>query len=106
MAYAIKRSDHEKETIRLISVSKRVGKSVKYIPDSQIGFLNISDATDEQLKRMRLVGKPLHGSGEVVDRHPYLIAPIGNAGKPLPKQGKPYQALIHELLEKAISRAA
>ncbi|MDI3467481.1 MAG: hypothetical protein OJF50_006302 [Nitrospira sp.] len=30
---------------------------MKYIPDSQIGFLNISEATDEQLKRMRRVGR-------------------------------------------------
>jgi hypothetical protein len=30
---------------------------VKHIPDSQIGFLNISEATDEQLKRMRRVGR-------------------------------------------------
>jgi len=30
---------------------------MKHVPDSQIGFLNIPEATDERLKRMRLVGR-------------------------------------------------
>jgi len=44
--------------------------------------------------------------GETIDRHPPFTAPLRNAEKPRRKQCKPYQTLIHELLEKAISRAA
>ena len=37
---------------------KRAGRNVKPIPDSQIDFSDIPEATDAQLKRMRRVGRP------------------------------------------------
>ena len=40
---------------------KRVAKSVKHILDSQIDFSDIPEATNEQLKRMRRVGRPSTG---------------------------------------------
>ena len=85
---------------------KRVGKSVKHIPDSQIDFSDIPEATDEQLKRMRRVGRPATGMAKqliAIRLSPRLLATLRKLAA---KQRKPYQTLIHELLEKAASRAA
>jgi uncharacterized protein (DUF4415 family) len=40
---------------------KRAAGSVKPMPDPQIDFSDIPEATDEQLRRMRRVGRPSSG---------------------------------------------
>ena len=85
---------------------KRAGGNVKPIPDSQIDFSDIPEATDAQLKRMRRVGRPASGMAKqliAIRLSPRLLSQLR---KMAAKQGKPYQSLIHELLEKAASRAA
>lgn len=85
---------------------KRAARSAKHIPDSQIDFSDIPEATDEQLKRMRRVGRPSSGLAKqliAIRLSPRLLATLRKLAA---KQGKPYQTLIHELLEKATSRAA
>ena len=85
---------------------KRVTRSVKHIPDSQIDFCDIPEATDEELKRMRPVGRPKSGMAKqliAIRVSPRLLAMLRRMAA---KQGKPYQTLIHEMLEKAASRAA
>jgi len=84
---------------------KRVAKSVKHIPDSQIDFSDIPEATNEQLKRMRRVGRPSTGMAKqliAIRLSPRLLATLRKLAA---KQGKPYQTLIHEVLEKAASWA-
>ena len=86
--------------------SKRAGRSAKYIPDSQIDFSDIPEATDEELKRARRVGRPKSGSAKqliAIRVDPRLLASLRRMAA---KMGKPYQTLIHELLEKAARRAA
>ena len=85
---------------------KRAVGNVKPIPDSQIDFSDIPEATDAQLKRMRRVGRPASGMAKqliAIRLAPRLLSQLR---KMAAKQGKPYQSLIHELLEKAASRAA
>ena len=85
---------------------RRAGRNVKHIPDSQIDFSDIPQATDEQLRRMRRVGRPASGIAKqliAIRLAPKLLSQLR---KMAAKQGKPYQSLIHELLEKAASRAA
>jgi predicted DNA binding CopG/RHH family protein len=85
---------------------KRAARSVKHIPDSQIDFSDIPEATDEELKRMRRVGRPKSGMAKqliAIRVSPRLLAVLRRMAA---KQGKPYQTLIHEMLEKAASRAA
>jgi predicted DNA binding CopG/RHH family protein len=85
---------------------KRAARSVKPIPDSEIDFSDIPEATDEELSRMRRVGRPKSGMAKqliAIRLSPRLLATLR---KMAAKQGKPYQTLIHELLEKATSRAA
>jgi len=76
------------------------------MPDSQIDFSDIPELSDEQLKRMRRVGRPVTGMAKqliAIRLSPDLLAALRRMAT---KQGKPYQTLIHELLEKAASRAA
>ncbi len=85
---------------------KRAARSVRYIPDSQIDFSDIPEATDEELKRMRRVGRPKSGMAKqliAIRISPRLLATLRRMAA---KRGKPYQTLIHELLEHAASRAA
>jgi len=85
---------------------RQAARSVRHIPDSQIDFSDIPEATDAQLKRMRLVGRPSSGMAKqliAIRLSPCLLATLRKLAA---KQGKPYQTLIHELLEKATSRAA
>jgi len=85
---------------------KRVDRSVRHIPDSQIDFSDIPEATAAELKRMRRVGRPSTGTAKhliAIRLSPRLIDQLR---KMADKQGKPYQTLIHELLERAVSHAA
>ena len=87
-------------------LGKRAAKSVKHIPDSQIDFSDMPEATDAELKRMRRVGRPASGMAKqliAIRLSPRLLSQLR---KMAAKQGKPYQSLIHELLEKAASKAA
>lgn len=74
--------------------------------DRQIDFTDIPESTDEELRRARRVGRPKSGMAKqliAIRLSPRLLAMLR---KMAAKQGKPYQTLIHELLEKAASRAA
>jgi predicted DNA binding CopG/RHH family protein len=64
------------------------------------------ELSDEQLKHMRRVGRPATGMAKqliAIRLAPRLLAALR---KMAAKQGMGYQTLIHELLEKAASRAA
>ena len=85
---------------------RRVEKNAKPIPDTEIDFSDIPESSDEELKRARRVGRPRTGMAKqliAIRLSPQLLATLR---KMAAKQGKPYQTLIHELLEKAASRAA
>ena len=85
---------------------RRAEGSAKHIPDSRIDFSDIPEATDEQVKRMRRVGRPSTGMAKqliTIRLSPRLLASLRRMAA---KQGKPYQTLIHELLEKAARHAA
>jgi len=85
---------------------RRAAKSVKPIPDSQIDFSDIPEATDVELQRMRRVGRSASGMAKqliAIRLSPKLLSQLR---KMATKQGKPYQSLIHELLEKAAAKAA
>ena len=85
---------------------KRAGKSVRHISDSQIDFSDMPELSDQQLKRMKRVGRPATGIAKqliAIRLSPRLLAALRIMAA---RQGKRYQTLIHELLEKAASRAA
>jgi predicted DNA binding CopG/RHH family protein len=89
-----------------LACGKQAAKSARHIPDSQIDFSDIPEATNEELKRMRRVGRPKSGMAKqliAIRLSPRLLDQLRKIAA---KQGKPYQTLIHELLGKAASRAA
>ncbi len=79
----------------------RAAKNAKHIPDSQIDFSDVAESTDAELKRARRVGRPKTGHAKrliAIRIHPQLLARLRRLAA---RQEKPYQTLIHELLEKA-----
>ncbi|MBI5855695.1 MAG: BrnA antitoxin family protein [Nitrospirae bacterium] len=79
---------------------------MRHIPDSQIDCSDIPEAADAQLKRMRRVGRPSSGMAKqliAIRLSPRLLNQLRQMAA---RQQKPYQTLIHELLEKAASHAA
>ena len=79
----------------------RAERSAKPISDSQIDFSDIPESTDEELKRARRVGRPRTGHAKqliAIRIDPRLLARLRRLAT---KQSKPYQTLIHELLERA-----
>ena len=84
----------------------RIAKSAKPIVDSQIDFSDIPESTDAELRRARRVGRPTTGNAKhliAIRIAPRLLAQLRKLAA---KQSKPYQTLIHELLEKAAKRVA
>jgi uncharacterized protein (DUF4415 family) len=85
---------------------KAAAKSAKHMPDRDISFSDIPESTDEELKRARRVGRPATGNAKqliAIRIDPKLLAALRKLAT---KQDKPYQTLIHELLEKAAKKAA
>ncbi len=71
------------------------------MPDSRLDLSDIPEATDEQLRRARRVGRPVTGNAKqliAIRIAPQLLAQLRRLAA---KQSKPYQTLIHELLERA-----
>ena len=85
---------------------KPAAKSARPIPNRQIDFSDIPESTDDELQRARRVGRPKGKEGKqliAIRLSPQLLEAIRRMAA---KQKKPYQTLIHELLEKAAFRAA
>lgn len=86
--------------------ARRAAKSAKHIPDRQIDFSDIPESTDEELRRARRVGRPKTGHAKqliAIRIAPRLLAQLRRLAA---KQSKPYQTLIHELLERAAKSKA
>ncbi len=74
------------------------------MPDNRLDLSDIPEATDEQLRRARRVGRPVTGNAKqliAIRIAPRLLAQLRRLAA---KQSKPYQTLIHELLERAVFR--
>jgi len=109
IVYTLRRSENDKETKRRSASSApgaRAARNGKPIPDSDIDFSDIPESTDEELKRARRVGRPRTGHAKdliAIRISPRLLQQLRRLAA---KQNKPYQTLIHELLEDAAKRVA
>src|ERR1022692_4351080 len=86
--------------------ARRPARNAKPMPDSRIDFLDIPESSDEELKRARRVGRPATGDPKqliAIRIAPRLLADLRRMAA---KQSKPYQTLIHDLLERAAKKAA
>ena len=86
---------------------RRVVRNARPISDSKIDFSDIPESTDEELRKARRVGRPKSGRPPrqliAIRIDPLLLTRLRALAA---KQDKPYQTLIHELLERAAKRAA
>ena len=86
--------------------AKRRVKNVRHMPDSKIDFSDIPEMSDEELSRGRRVGQPRkdHSKQLIAIRlDPGLLTKLRKLAA---KRQKPYQTLLHELLEEAVEHAA
>jgi uncharacterized DUF497 family protein len=82
----------------------RARKSGKHTSTEAIDFSDIPESTDVELRRARRVGRPRTGKAKqliALRISPQLLAQLRRLAA---RQDKPYQTLIHDLLEKATSR--
>ncbi|MGA8143309.1 MAG: BrnA antitoxin family protein [Candidatus Acidiferrales bacterium] len=82
----------------------QVAKNARPIPDSQLDFSDIPESTDDELKRARRVGRPKspHAKQLIAIRiDPCLLSRLRRLAR---SRRKPYQTMIHELLEHATNR--
>ena len=76
------------------------------MPDGNLDFSDIPEVTGTELKRAQRVGRPRSETAKqliAIRIDPRLLASLRRMATRL---GKPYQTLIHELLEKAAGHAA
>ena len=85
-------------------------KSARRIADSRIDFSEIAESTAKELRRATRVGRspgrPKTGHAKqliAIRIAPRLLAQLRRLAA---RQSKPYQTLIHELLERAAKRRA
>ncbi len=82
------------------------GKNAKHMPDSKIDFSDAPESTDDELARAIRVGRPPTGNAKqliAIRIAPKLLSKIR---KMAAKKKKPYQTLLHELLEQAVDKKA
>lgn len=85
---------------------RQAGKNARHIPDSGIDFSDIPESTDRELKRAGRVGRPRSGEAKqliAIRIHPRVLANLRRLAQ---QQKKPYQTLIHEILERAARNVA
>ena len=76
------------------------------MPDSKLNLFDIPESTDPELRRARRVGRPATGNAKqliAIRIAPQLLRQLRRMAA---KQSKPYQTLIHELLEKSARKVA
>jgi predicted DNA binding CopG/RHH family protein len=79
----------------------RARKNAQHMPDERIDFSDLPESTEEELKRARRVGRPKSGNAKqliAIRISPQLLTRLRHLAS---KRDKPYQTLIHELLEEA-----
>ncbi len=85
---------------------KRPVRSARHLPDSEIDFSDIPELSDQQLARAKPVGRPKAENPKQLIAFrvsPNLIYKLRKIAK---KKRKPYQTLMHELLEQAVKEVA
>src|SRR5947207_15469582 len=86
--------------------AKHPARSAKHIPDSEIDFSDVPESTDADLARATRVGRPATGKAKQLIAFRVDPALLAKLRKLAAKKGRPYQTLIHEILESAIKKAA
>jgi uncharacterized protein (DUF4415 family) len=81
-------------------------KNVRHIADARLNFSDIPELSKDQLRKARRVGRPSTGNAKqliAIRISPELLAQLKRIAY---DEGRPYQTLMHELLEHAVKRHA
>lgn len=84
---------------------RRRKKSGRHISDSKLDFSDIPELTEQQLAGARRVGRPTSDNPKqliAIRIAPDLLSDLRKLAK---RRKKPYQTLMHELLEEAVEEA-
>ncbi len=81
-------------------------KNEKPISDKEIDFSDIPESTSEELKRAVRIGRPSTGNAKQMIAIRIAPALLSKIQKLATKKHKPYQTLMHELLEEAVEKKA
>lgn len=96
-----------KKSSASLARGRRAKKNVKTIPDSKIDFSDIPELSEEQLRVMKRLGRPLLGSAPrkliAVRIDESVLMSIRQEAK---EKGTGYQTLINEILAKYVRRRA
>ena len=76
------------------------------MPDSALDFSDIPELTDAELKKGRRVGRPRKADPKQMIAFRIDPSLLRKLRKRAAKEDKPYQTLLHELLEEAVEEAA
>lgn len=81
-------------------------ENAKHISDRDLDFSDIPQSTDAELTRSTRVGRPKAGQAKQLIA--FRIDPrlLSRLRKLAAKKKRPYQTLLHELLESAMEKAA
>lgn len=90
----------------LSAPGKRAAKKGKHISDKEIDFSDIPEASDVELKAARRVGRPSTGNAKQLIAIRIDQKLLAKLKKMAADQDKPYQSLIHELLENITKKAS
>jgi uncharacterized protein (DUF4415 family) len=85
---------------------KRPARSAKHTSDHKIDFSDIPESTDEELARATRVGRPRTNNAKQLIAFRIDPALLAKLRKLAAKRGRPYQTLLHEILESAVKKAA
>jgi predicted DNA binding CopG/RHH family protein len=80
--------------------------SAKHISDPKIDFSDVPESTDEELSRATRVGRPRTGNAKQLIAFRIEPALLAKLRKLAAKKGRPYQTLLHEIIESAVKKAA
>lgn len=91
-----------KKSSALSARASRAVENAKHIPDAEIDFSDIPEATDEELRRARRIrrlGRPATGNAKQLIAIRIAPGVLAKLRRLAAKQSKPYQTYIHEILE-------
>jgi uncharacterized protein (DUF4415 family) len=76
------------------------------MPDSKLDLSDIPESSAAELRSARRVGRPVSGNAKQLIAIRIAPALLRQLRRIAAKQSKPYQTLIHELLEKSARKVA
>lgn len=85
---------------------RRRAKNARHISDAAIDFSDIPQLSEKQLLTARRVGRPRTGNAKqliAIRISPELLAQLKHIAD---VEGRPYQTLMHDLLERAVKKHA